>query len=80
MCHSNLWAPDQRTKTHNMAFSQYANAFNLAAMDLARHPKAQYDEALQAAICRRYGIFLDNITDSEAKYLSRLVEKYAGGC
>lgn len=82
MCRSNhcrfdLWAPEQRTKIHNTAFSQYTNSFNLAAMELARHPESQYDEDLQEAICRRYGIFLDSITDDEAEHLSRLVEEYA---
>ena len=45
----------------------YINAFVLAAMELARNPASQYDADLQEAICRRYGIFLDNITDDEAE-------------
>lgn len=49
--------------------------FEFAARDLAAHPEAQYDANLQDAICRKYGIFLDNITDDEAKELSRMVKR-----
>lgn len=59
------------------AFINYAGSFLLAAQELAKTPLAQNDEALQTSICRKYGIFLDSITDAEAYMLSRLVEEYA---
>lgn len=61
----------------DLAFLGYTGSFELAARELARVPEAQFDENLQEAICRRYGIFLDNITDDEAEMLSRMVEEYA---
>lgn len=58
-------------------FNQYAGSFELAARELIRHPEAQYDAALQYAICAKYGILLDNITDDEVHYLEMLVERMA---
>lgn len=77
-CRFDLWAPEEHKDTYNRAFTAYVGAFELAARALAKYPEAQYDATLQDAICRRYGIFLDNITDDEAEMLSRMVEEYAG--
>lgn len=76
-CYFDLWAPNQHTKSNNVAFSCYAISFDNAAQELARTPMAQNDEALQDAICRKHGVFLDNITDDEIRHLELLVEKYA---
>lgn len=74
-CYFDLWAPEGYVGRWNRAFSAYAGSFELAARELAAHPEAQDDADLQDAICRKYGIFLDNITDDEAKELSRMVER-----
>lgn len=55
----------------------YFFSLDATARELANTPQAQDDETLQAAICRKHGVFLDCITDDEAEYLSRLVEEYA---
>ena len=75
-CTFDLWAPEGHRDTWNTAFSIYASNFELAARDLAKHPEAQDDEDMQDAICRKYGIFLDQITDDEAEELSRMVESF----
>lgn len=79
-CIFDLWSPvddPHECAIENRAFTAYTGSFELAARELARHPEAQNDEHLQDAICRRYGIFLDNITDDEAEMLSRMIEEYA---
>lgn len=60
-----------------MSFLAYTGSFELAARELARTPEAQDNPYLQASICRKYGIFLDNITDDEIEMLSRIVEEYS---
>lgn len=55
----------------------YFFSLDAAAIELANTPQAQDDAALQDAICRKHGVFLDCITDDEVEYLSRLVEAYA---
>lgn len=60
-----------------MSFLIYTGSFELAAGELAKTPEAQDDFDLQAKICRKYGIFLENITDDEVEMLSRMVEEFA---
>lgn len=55
----------------------YYFSLDAAARELAKTPQAQDNEVLQASICRKYGVFLECITTSEAIMLSRLVEDYA---
>lgn len=76
-CKFDVWAPDHHCKVNNMAFSSYAISFDNAAQELARVPAAQNDAALQEAICRKHGVFLDNITDDEVRHLEMLIEEYA---
>lgn len=54
-------------------FEQIRN-FELVARELAHNPESQDNEALQEAICRKYGIFLNNITDDEAAMLSAMTQ------
>ena len=58
-------------------FSIYTGSFELAARELASKPWVMNDPSQQEQICRKYGIFLDNITDDEINMLSRMVEEYA---
>lgn len=58
-------------------FSIYTGSFELAARELASKPWVMNDPSQQEQICRKYGIFLDNITDDEINILSRMVEEYA---
>lgn len=58
-------------------FSIYTGSFELAARELASKPWVMNDPSQQEQICRKYGIFLDNITDDEVIMLSRMVEEYA---
>lgn len=60
----------------DMPFLAYTGSFELAARELARTPFADGNYELQDLICRKYGIFLDNITDDEVIMLSRMVEEY----
>lgn len=60
----------------DMPFLAYTGSFELAARELARTPLASESYELQDLICRKYGIFLDNITDDEINMLSRMVEEY----
>ena len=55
----------------------YFFSIDAAAKELAETPQAQYSETLQIEICRKHGVFLECITNSEAIILSRLVEDYA---
>ena len=61
----------------DMPFLVYTGSFELAARELARTPSANENYELQDLICRKYGVFLDNITDDEVIMLSRMVEEYA---
>lgn len=56
---------------------KYLLSLDAAARELAERPEAQDNPALQDAICRKHGVFLDCITDDEVEMLSRLVEQYA---
>lgn len=58
-------------------FSIYTGSFELAARELASKPWVMNDPSQQEQICRKYGIFLDNITDDEVIMLSRMIEEYA---
>lgn len=60
-------------------FIIYTGSFELAARELAGRPEAQGNEELQDIICRKYGIFLDNVTDEEAAMLCSMVENYSKG-
>lgn len=55
----------------------YFFSLDAAAKELAHTPAAQDDPNLQDAICRKYGVFLDCITDDEIAYLKSLIENYA---
>ena len=61
----------------DMPFLAYTGSFELAARELARTPSASENYELQDLICRKYGIFLDNITDDEIDMLSQMVEEYS---
>lgn len=61
----------------DMPFLAYTGSFELAARELASKPWVMNDPSQQEQICRKYGIFLDNITDDEVIMLSRMVEEYA---
>lgn len=61
----------------DMPFLAYTGSFELAARELARTPSASKNYELQDLICRKYGVFLDNLTDDEINMLSRMVEEYA---
>lgn len=61
----------------DMPFLAYTGSFELAARELARTPSASESYELQDLICRKYGVFLDNLTDDEINMLSRMVEEYA---
>ena len=61
----------------DMPFLAYTGSFELAARELARTPSASESYELQDLICRKYGVFLDNLTDDEIIMLSRMVEEYA---
>lgn len=61
----------------SLAFLSYTGSFELAARELARTRAADDSPELQEAICRKYGIFLDNVTDDEIDMLSHMVEEYA---
>lgn len=63
---------------NNSPFVSYSKSFDAAAMELAEMPEAQYNRDIQDAVCRKYGIILDDLTDDELYSLSRLVERYAG--
>jgi hypothetical protein len=63
--------------TCNSAFNFNAVSADAAARELAMHPEWARDEAAQDRVCRKYGIFLDQITDDEASYISSLVIEYA---
>ena len=52
-------------------------AFDSAAKSLAAADVRNYDA--QYAICAEYGIFLDQCTDDEIKYLESLTSEYIGG-
>ncbi len=56
----------------DMPFLAYTGSFELAARELASE---NYE--LQDLICRKYGVFLDNLTDDEVIMLSRMIEEYA---
>lgn len=58
-------------------FLCYTGSFELAARELARTRAADNNPILQAQICKKYGIFLDNITDDEVTILCKMVEEYA---
>lgn len=58
-------------------FLAYTGSFELAARELASKPWVMNDPSQQAQICRKYGVFLDNITDDEVIMLSRMIEEYA---
>ena len=61
----------------DMPFLAYTSSFELAARELASKPWVMNDPSQQAQICRKYGVFLDNITDDEDIMLSRMIEEYA---
>lgn len=61
------------------SFNCYASSFELAAREFAKHPEAQNDESLQYAICRRYGIFLERLTDDEISELEHQIEMCVKG-
>lgn len=61
----------------DMPFLAYTGSFELAARELARTPLASKSYELQDLICRKYGVFLNNLTDDEVIMLSRMVEEYA---
>ena len=61
----------------DMPFLAYTGSFELAARELARTPLASESHELQDLICRKYGVFLENLTDDEVIMLSRMVEEYA---
>lgn len=62
-----------------MPFLAYTGSFELVARELANRPETQDNEKLQDTICRKYGIFLDSITDEEAAMLCSMVENYSKG-
>ena len=61
----------------DMPFLAYTDSFELAARELVRTPSASENYELQDLICRKYGVFLDNLTDDEINMFSRMVEEYA---
>lgn len=61
----------------DMPFLAYTGSFELAARELARTPSTSENYELQDLICRKHGVFLDNLTDDEVIMLSRMVEEYA---
>ena len=61
----------------DMPFLAYTGSFELAARELARTPLASESYEPQDLICRKYGVFLDSLTDDEINMLSRMVEEYA---
>lgn len=83
-----LWAPGPpdtkpwlgctRDEGHNTLFDAYAQKFYHAAIALAEHPEAQYDEAMQYSICREFGVFLDQCTDDELSHLFNLANEFMG--
>lgn len=62
-----------------MPFIAYTGSFELAARELVNRPEAQGNEELQDSICRKYGIFLDSITDEEAAILCSMIKNYSKG-
>lgn len=52
-------------------------AFDMAARSLAASGVTDY--GTQCAICAQYGVFLDQCTDDEIKYLESLTSEYIGG-
>lgn len=60
-------------------FNCYALSFELAARELARHPETNNDFPSQYEICRKYGVFLDSLTNDEKKHLESLVEDFLNG-
>lgn len=75
---SNPLPGEHRDKLHNMAFSQYADSFELAAQALAEHPEAQDDETMQYKICSEFGVFLDQCTENELNHLFNLANEFMG--
>lgn len=59
-----------------LAFSSYIVSLDRAAQELANTPSSNNSYAEQEKICRKYGIFLDNITEDEREYLQRQVNEY----
>lgn len=59
----------------DMPFLAYTGSFELAARELAKTPSAIKDYELQDLICRKYGIFLENLTDDEFEWLNRTVNE-----
>lgn len=52
--------------------------YELAAMALASHPEVECSIECQAALCRQYGVFFEEMTDDEFDYLYSLTNKYMG--
>lgn len=59
------------------SFNCYALSFELAARELANRPEAQDNESLQNEICRKYGIALDTLTDSEISELEYQIATFS---
>ena len=59
-----------------LAFSSYVVSLDRAAREIANTPAAAYCYSIQEDICRKYGIFLNNITEDEKKYLQMQVNEY----
>lgn len=54
----------------------YANSLVAAAIELAHTPEAVNNGELQNEICRKYGVFIDNMTDDEFQEFEHLIEKF----
>lgn len=63
----------------NSAGLNYSLSKLAAARELARNPKSNNNYSLQDSICRKYGIFLDTMTQDEKDEFCRIVEEFMGG-
>lgn len=54
----------------------YGISLIAAAQELASKPETMNMPSLQNAICRKYGIFLDSMTEDEIKEFERIINEY----
>ena len=69
-------SPGCQCDSCELAFSSYVVSLDRAAREIANTPAAAYCYSIQEDICRKYGIFLNDITEDERKYLQMQVNEY----
>jgi hypothetical protein len=56
----------------------YFALLDMVAIELARHPECDDNLKAQAALCKKYGFYLDCCTADERKYINILMHEHRG--